>query len=162
MRKTGEIATVIVPRLATLRRWRIALLVFLILLLVLPLCQLRISDPAIYRLYVQNHITNYLDLGRGVYINTLHNDETEDAVHESFNFSAPCENFPDTEGILLVMKTGATEAYEKLPTHFVTHMQCLPDFLLFSDMVSIHFGFTRLFGCKQPASVEIDDLWHVG
>ncbi|KAI5462533.1 family 31 glycosyltransferase [Mariannaea sp. PMI_226] len=32
------------------------------------------------------------------------------------------------------MKTGATEAFEKLPTHLLTALQCVDDFLLFSDM----------------------------
>jgi hypothetical protein len=45
-----------------------------------------------------------------------------------------CESFPDTSGILLVMKTGATESYDKLPTQLITMLKCLPDFLIFSDM----------------------------
>lgn len=50
--------------------------------------------------------------------------------------SPACEGFPDTEGIMLVMKTGATEAFDKLPTHLLTDLQCMDDFLLFSDLVS--------------------------
>lgn len=45
-----------------------------------------------------------------------------------------CDGFPDTSGILLVMKTGATEAFDKLPTQLITILRCLPDFLLFSDL----------------------------
>ena len=45
-----------------------------------------------------------------------------------------CEQFPDTQDILLVMKTGATEAYEKLPIHFLTTLKCLNDSIIFSDM----------------------------
>jgi hypothetical protein len=39
------------------------------------------------------------------------------------------------DDILLVMKTGATEALQKLPIHLLTTLKCVPEFLLFSDMV---------------------------
>jgi hypothetical protein len=45
-----------------------------------------------------------------------------------------CDSFPDTSGILLVMKTGASESFGKLPTQLMTVLKCLPDFLIFSDM----------------------------
>ena len=45
-----------------------------------------------------------------------------------------CDDFPDTSDILLVMKTGATEAYDKLPIHFLTTLRCANDSILFSDM----------------------------
>jgi hypothetical protein len=45
-----------------------------------------------------------------------------------------CEGFPNTDDILLVMKTGATEAYDKLPIHFMTTIRCVNDTILFSDM----------------------------
>lgn len=48
----------------------------------------------------------------------------------------PCDGFPNMDKILLVMKTGATEAYTKLPTQLLTGLQCIDDFLLFSDLVS--------------------------
>ncbi|OTB16748.1 glycosyltransferase family 31 protein [Daldinia sp. EC12] len=55
-------------------------------------------------------------------------------VDQYYNSSNPCANFPDTDGILLVMKTGATETFDKMPVHLLTTMTCLPDFLIFSDM----------------------------
>ncbi|PFH58302.1 hypothetical protein XA68_13906 [Ophiocordyceps unilateralis] len=67
--------------------------------------------------------------------NTIYGPATQDMVHETWDFTAsPCSRFPDTDGILLVMKTGASEAYDKLPTQLLTSLQCLPDLLLFSDM----------------------------
>ncbi|MCJ1379529.1 hypothetical protein MMC17_002630 [Xylographa soralifera] len=45
-----------------------------------------------------------------------------------------CDGFPDTKDILVVMKTGATEAYDKLPIHFMTTLRCVNDSILFSDM----------------------------
>ncbi|GAB1318272.1 N-acetylgalactosaminide beta-1,3-galactosyltransferase [Madurella fahalii] len=45
-----------------------------------------------------------------------------------------CEGFPDTSNVLLVMKTGASEAFARVPTQMMTMLKCLPDFLIFSDM----------------------------
>ncbi|KAK3299628.1 uncharacterized protein B0H64DRAFT_102843 [Chaetomium fimeti] len=45
-----------------------------------------------------------------------------------------CEGFPDTSKVLLVMKTGASEAYARIPTQLMTMLRCLPDFLIFGDM----------------------------
>lgn len=45
----------------------------------------------------------------------------------------PCDGFPDTSDILLIMKTGATEAYDKLPIHFLTTLKCAKDVIIFSD-----------------------------
>lgn len=54
------------------------------------------------------------------------------------NWTGVCDGFPNTDGIMLVMKTGATEAFTKLPAHLLTSLQCLDDYLLFSDLVSKH------------------------
>ncbi|KAL2755361.1 glycosyltransferase family 31 protein [Sodiomyces alcalophilus JCM 7366] len=45
-----------------------------------------------------------------------------------------CHHFPDTRNILLVMKTGASESFQRVPTQLMTVLRCLPDFLIFSDM----------------------------
>jgi hypothetical protein len=45
-----------------------------------------------------------------------------------------CAQFPDTSKILLVMKTGASESFSKVPTQLITTLKCLPEFLIFSDM----------------------------
>lgn len=52
-----------------------------------------------------------------------------------------CAGFPDTSRILLVMKTGATESYDKLPVQIMTALKCLPDYLLFSDLDQHIGGF---------------------
>ncbi|KAI1085139.1 glycosyltransferase family 31 protein [Whalleya microplaca] len=77
-------------------------------------------------------VTHYFN--NPVYNNTLYNDSNEQLVHQLYNSSTPCANFPNTDGILLVMKTGATEAFDRVPTHLLTTLSCLPDFLMFSDM----------------------------
>ncbi|KAI9789380.1 MAG: hypothetical protein M1835_001708 [Candelina submexicana] len=45
-----------------------------------------------------------------------------------------CTGFPNAEDILIVMKTGATEAYDKLPIHLLTTLRCTDNYLVFSDM----------------------------
>ncbi|KAI0971608.1 glycosyltransferase family 31 protein [Xylaria arbuscula] len=86
-----------------------------------------------YRDYYEG-VTNYFS--SPVYDNTLYNQGNEKLIQKQYNTSNPCARFPDTNGILLVMKTGATEAFDRVPTQLLTTMSCLPDsrFLLFSDM----------------------------
>ena len=55
---------------------------------------------------------------------------------------AACANFPDTSNILVVMKTGASEAYSKVPTQIITNLRCIDDFLIFSDMKQEIAGYT--------------------
>jgi hypothetical protein len=52
-----------------------------------------------------------------------------------------CANFPNTSNILLVMKTGASESYDRIPTQLMTVLRCLPDFLVFSDKSQSIGGF---------------------
>ncbi|EHK27156.1 glycosyltransferase family 31 protein [Trichoderma virens Gv29-8] len=116
------------------RNWRAAIIVGCTLLLTLPLYQLRDHQATgYYKQYLYDHLSPYLQ-GQGVYNNTLYHEGTEAAVHSSWNFSSPCAGFPNMDGIMLVMKTGATEAYDKLPTQLLTGLQCIDDFLLFSDL----------------------------
>lgn len=136
--------------LMTFRSWKAALLVGMTLLLLVPLYQLRDYSTAVeYKDYIYKHISKYLHYEGGVYNNTLYQEGAEDTVLKQFNFSAPCKDFPDTNGILLVMKTGATEAFDKLPTQLLTSMQCLPDFLLFSDLVRLFLACGLSVSCGR-------------
>lgn len=46
-----------------------------------------------------------------------------------------CAHMPGRESsIVLIVKTGATEAFGKVPTQLQTILRCVPDVLLFSDM----------------------------
>jgi hypothetical protein len=67
-----------------------------------------------------------------------HDDEQikegeEGDVHEKPK-DPECDHFPDTSNVLLIMKTGASEAYSKIPTQLLTNLKCLDDYLVFSDM----------------------------
>ncbi|KAI0008990.1 hypothetical protein F4779DRAFT_618113 [Xylariaceae sp. FL0662B] len=56
-------------------------------------------------------------------------------------YDSSCDSFPDTSNILVVVKTGATESFTKIPTQLVTILRCFPDFLLFSDMEQTIAGY---------------------
>jgi hypothetical protein len=45
-----------------------------------------------------------------------------------------CSWVPDDFNILTVMKTGASEAFNKIPTQLLTAMKCIPSFYVFSDL----------------------------
>ncbi|KAK3689206.1 glycosyltransferase family 31 protein [Podospora appendiculata] len=45
-----------------------------------------------------------------------------------------CAHYPDSSNILLIVKTGASESFARLPTQFLTMLKCIPDYLVFSDM----------------------------
>lgn len=122
--------------MVSVRSGKIAILVALMLLLLIPLYQLSDNSPTYYKDYLVDHISKYLDHNSTtqVYNNTLYQEGTETAVHKQLNVSSPCDGFPNMDGIQLVMKTGATEAFDKVPTQLLTNLQCVPDFLLFSDL----------------------------
>lgn len=44
-----------------------------------------------------------------------------------------CPPLPGIEDVLIVMKTGVTEAQEKVPIHFNTTLRCIPNYVIFSD-----------------------------
>ncbi|KAK8076848.1 hypothetical protein PG996_003018 [Apiospora saccharicola] len=44
-----------------------------------------------------------------------------------------CPQSPLLDDILVVLRTGATEAREKLPVHFQTVLTCVPDLVIYSD-----------------------------
>lgn len=68
-----------------------------------------------------------------------------------------CDGFPDISGILLVMKTGATESFDKLPTQLITILRCLPDFLLFSDLDQHIAGYHVRDSLETVLSTAKDD-----
>ncbi|POR31724.1 Uncharacterized protein TPAR_08046, partial [Tolypocladium paradoxum] len=66
-----------------------------------------------------------------------HPNSTDDSASNS-----ECANFPDTSNVLLIMKTGASEAYGKIPNQIMTNLKCLPEFMFFSDMADKVAGHT--------------------
>ncbi|KAJ6441810.1 glycosyltransferase family 31 protein [Purpureocillium lavendulum] len=56
--------------------------------------------------------------------------------------SGECAHFPDVSNVLLVMKTGASESYGKIPNQIMTTLKCVPDYLFFGDMAQKVAGHT--------------------
>lgn len=44
-----------------------------------------------------------------------------------------CPSLPGIEDVLVVMKTGVTEARDKVPVHFSTTLHCIPHYVIYSD-----------------------------
>ncbi|TKA77563.1 hypothetical protein B0A55_06630 [Friedmanniomyces simplex] len=75
--------------------------------------------------------------------------------------SLTCELPEGLDDVLVVLKTGATEIYEKLPIHLATTFACLPDYLVYSD-VAQQFGAVPVHDALALVSEELrqrhDDL----
>ena len=73
-----------------------------------------------------------------------------------------CDGFPDTSNVLLVMKTGASEAFARVPTQVMTMLKCLPEYLIFSDMdqniggVHIHDSLDTVLTEAQDGNSDFD------
>ena len=85
---------------------------------------------------ILNDQTQYRPKANDIYPQALSNDFVlaGPADYAVKRVHYDCEGFPETTNILLVMKTGATEAFSKVPIHLTTTLQCAKNFLLFSDM----------------------------
>lgn len=67
-----------------------------------------------------------------------------------------CAHLPDLSKVLLIIKTGASETYDRLPTQFMTMTRCLPDFLVFSDMEESIMGY-RVYDILSDTLSEVKD-----
>ncbi|KAF1967482.1 hypothetical protein BU23DRAFT_542799 [Bimuria novae-zelandiae CBS 107.79] len=67
-----------------------------------------------------------------------------------------CAHLPDLSKVLLIIKTGASETYDRLPTQFMTMARCLPDFLVFSDMEESIMGY-RVYDILGDTLKEVKD-----
>ncbi|KAL3497089.1 hypothetical protein BJX62DRAFT_2914 [Aspergillus germanicus] len=63
-----------------------------------------------------------------------HNNQSPYNPSNAVSGDRRCQAFDDPGNVVFVIKTGATEVYEKLPTQLLTTLGCVQDFLLFSDL----------------------------
>ncbi|KAL4785947.1 hypothetical protein BJX76DRAFT_322647 [Aspergillus varians] len=68
----------------------------------------------------------------GVYLHYFH---PNDGPIYSIDGRIPsdCPHLPGLENIVLVVKTGVTEAHDKLPIHRNTTLRCIPNYIVWSD-----------------------------
>lgn len=69
-------------------------------------------------------------------------------------FNETCLHLPGADKVMVLLKTGATELYQKLPTHFVTTFSCIPKFMIFSDLAQT-FGDIPIHDAIAPVSKKI-------
>ncbi|KAL2002730.1 hypothetical protein VTN02DRAFT_6113 [Thermoascus thermophilus] len=59
--------------------------------------------------------------------------ETHPAPNHSHVGHPDCRPVPGMEDVLVVIKTGVTEALDKVPVHYRTTLRCVPHYVIFSD-----------------------------
>ncbi|TKA23585.1 hypothetical protein B0A50_07419 [Salinomyces thailandicus] len=126
------------PRIATLSVLLLALLVFRDV-------WLPVQSP--YRSHTQPSST------------TLPHTESEVDIHRgdgkhvlNGTASESCMDIPGADNIMVLLKTGATELYQKLPTHIVTTLgTCVPHFMIFSDLAQ-NFADIPIHDAIAPVS----------
>ncbi|KAF2725127.1 hypothetical protein K431DRAFT_98189 [Polychaeton citri CBS 116435] len=62
---------------------------------------------------------------------TINEHVDEHEVHEVKN---PCQGLPGADKVLILLKTGVSEIYQKLPVHLLTTFQCIPNYMVYSDL----------------------------
>jgi hypothetical protein len=143
------------------RSGKVAAVTILTLMLAVPLWQLGDHAAAGYysrhAKHLYDHVSSYFVHDRledGVASNnTLHHqNHTHGKTKAQSGLNPDCRGFPNMDGILLVMKTGATEIYVKMPTQLLTAMSCLPDFLLYSDIVCFFPNANVLLQSAAPSN----------
>ncbi|KAK3115099.1 hypothetical protein LTR53_005915 [Teratosphaeriaceae sp. CCFEE 6253] len=68
-----------------------------------------------------------------------------------------CDRYPDTDRVAVILKTGATEALDKIPTQLVTSLHCVREPLLFSDLEQ-RLGSHTIHDVLANVSSEVMDL----
>ncbi|KAF7190933.1 hypothetical protein HII31_08092 [Pseudocercospora fuligena] len=84
----------------------------------------------------------------------LPSDETDDVEESSHHVNETCLHLPGANKVMIMLKTGATELYQKLPTHFVTTLKCIPHFIIFSDLEQ-SFADTKIHDAIKPVSKKV-------
>ncbi|KAL3487161.1 hypothetical protein BJX62DRAFT_10508 [Aspergillus germanicus] len=78
--------------------------------------------------------------------------ESHPSYHAFYNYPPKprCPPLPGIEDVLVVMKTGVTEALDKVPIHLKTTLRCIPNYIIYSDFeediegVTIHDAFRNV------------------
>ncbi|KAI9374087.1 hypothetical protein BJX61DRAFT_344750 [Aspergillus egyptiacus] len=70
-----------------------------------------------------------------VYHFTFDSDPFSSSYHATLRPTkpVPCPSLPGIDDVLIVMKTGVTEALDKVPVHFQTTLRCIPNYVIYSD-----------------------------
>ncbi|KAK3117679.1 hypothetical protein LTR53_000707 [Teratosphaeriaceae sp. CCFEE 6253] len=72
------------------------------------------------------------------------------------NSAESCRQIPGADKVLVLVKTGASEIYQKLPGHFLTTFQCLPNLMIFSDLEQL-LGGIQVHDAVAPVTQSTRD-----
>ncbi|KAH7052286.1 hypothetical protein B0J12DRAFT_661161 [Macrophomina phaseolina] len=104
----------------------------LLIYLVLSLQILSLDDTGYtlshFKGKLQEHIEKVAGITKALNQSAPDEQHTADVPHPP-----PCQDLPGAENILVILKTGATEIYQKLPAHLLATLRCASDVLLVSD-----------------------------
>ncbi|EME85197.1 uncharacterized protein MYCFIDRAFT_153261 [Pseudocercospora fijiensis CIRAD86] len=78
----------------------------------------------------------------------------EEAIH--LPDDSECVHLPGAEEVFVTLRTGATEAYEKLPIHLMTTLQCIPNYIVMSD-VETKVAHTPVYDALTRVTAESQD-----
>lgn len=77
----------------------------------------------------------------------------EETKNEELHPQSDCRNLPGADKIMVMLKTGATEIYSKLPTHLLTTFTCIQNFKIYSDLEQT-FANTPIYDSIAPVSAN--------
>lgn len=85
-------------------------------------------------------------------------EHNHDLLQQSESSSRACINAPGAENVMVILKTGATELYQKLPIHIATTFKCIrtSNLLIASDLEQSFADYT-IFDAIAPISKEYRD-----
>lgn len=115
--------------------------------------------------WVSTGVDNIVDVGPQ--FDKAHNSSYGEHIHAHTRGSHrvkpdECSWVPDDFNIVTVMKTGASEAFSKVPTQLLTAMKCIPHVFVFSDMkqkigsVKVYDTFEHLLPAAMDGNKDFD------
>lgn len=123
-----------------------------------------LGDPPYHR---DPHKSQYAPQGTGSFNNGGHTYPASNGNGTNTRRPPPgrdpmCDGFPEANNVLVVVKTGASEAFARLPTQLMTMLKCIPNFLIFSDMdqeiagYKIHDSLSTVLREVQDGNPDFD------
>jgi hypothetical protein len=76
--------------------------------------------------------------------------------HKNGYFNQACDALPGADRIVITVKTGATEAFEKVPVQMLTSLLCAPNVYVFSDMAQ-KIGDIQIYDALDTIPSSVTD-----
>lgn len=126
----------------------------------LVVCLLLVVAIYLFRNSWLPHVSSPQPPGQQVSIQHPESDaepfRADNGTRSATTFAPKCLDLPGADKVLVLLKTGATELYQKLPTHFVTTFKCIPNVMIFSDLQQ-KFAQHDIYSAIAPVSSHFRD-----